>query len=352
MINVYYQTHINYVGGVETFIYELARLAFKEHRDLTIMYKTGDAKQIRRLRKYCRCVPLSKQPKPIKCERVFFNYGLDAIDDFEANEYIQLIHADFRDKSLKGYPLIQSDKITKYYAVSELVAESYRAITGRTDVEVLYNPISLDDEKKIMTLVTAQRMTVEKGVERLEAFAKELDAKHIPYVWHIFSDTHLSYKSENIMYHSPTLDIRKWIKHADYFVILSDTEAYCYGIVESLSLGTPVITTRLGILNEINVNDTNAIILDFDLSNLNVYEIYDKLGTFNIDYKPKKTKWLNVLQGESDYMPPKYVDILALQKYIDVEEDREIKPGEIYDVREERADKIVGLGYAEVIIKE
>jgi hypothetical protein len=42
----------------------------------------------------------------------------------------------------------------------------------------------------------------------------------------------------------PELNIRNYIADADYTVQLSDTEAYCYTMIESLLLKTPVIVTK------------------------------------------------------------------------------------------------------------
>lgn len=354
-INVFYQTHINYIGGVETFLYELARLSCRHKRDLTIIYRTGDYKQIQRLKKYCRTMSLDEVEKPIKCKRAFFNYGLDAISLIDAEEYIQLIHADFKDESLKNYPLIQSDKIDRYYSVSINNGNSYKELTGRNDIEVLYNPIYIDKEPRIMTLVTAQRMTGEKGCKRLEYMIEKLDNSNISYIWHIFSNTELSVKSENVVYHKPTLDIRKWIKYADYGVLLSDTEGFSYFAYESLCLGTPLIITKLPVLSELGCNSKNSIILEFDMSNLNVKDIYKKAGKFKFDYKQKDSEWLNILEGESTYVynAPNLVKLKAVQKYHDVLLDnRLIEIDTEYDVPEERAKKLVDLGFAEYIKDE
>ena len=144
MHNVFYQLHINSIGGIETFLYELARLSYKHKRDLTIVYRSGDPTQIARIRKYCRIVSLAEIEKPIKCHRAFFNYAVDAIDLFEADEYIQLIHADFKSDILQGWihnnP--QSDKITTRYAVSTNNKKSYEDVTGYAVKGVLYNPIN------------------------------------------------------------------------------------------------------------------------------------------------------------------------------------------------------------------
>lgn len=345
-INVFYQYNIYIIGGVETFLYELAKLSSNYKRDLTIVYRIGDAQQIARLKRYCRVIRYEDIEKPIKCKRAFFNYAVDIIDNVEADEYIQIVHVDFKSESLVDYPIVISDKITKYYAVSENNAKSFRELTGRDDIEVLYNPLTIEDEPRIMTLVSAQRLTSEKGGKRLEAVAKLLDDSNISYVWHIFSNDRLKYDSPNIIYHKITLDIRKWLKYADYTVLLSDTEGFPYTAYESLMLGTPLIITELPMLPELDVDETNSIVLKFDLSNLDVDEIYEKAGTFKFDYSAKPTKWLQLLKGKSTY-EFKLAKIVVTKDYFDIEEQRKVAVGDIYEVPMHRADYIVNKGFAE-----
>ena len=336
--NVFYQLHINNIGGIETFLYELARLANTNKRDLTIVYRSGDPVQIARIRKYCRIMSLNEIEKPIKCKKAFFNYAVDAIDLFEADEYIQLIHADFKSDILQGWihnnP--QSDKITTRYAVSSNNKKSYEEVTGYKVKGVLYNPINLDDEPRIMTLVSAQRMSPEKGVERIKTLVKMLDKAKIPYVWHIFADNPVPMDSENVMYHKPTLDVRKWFKYADYVVLLSDTEGFPYTAYESLCLGTPVILTPLLMLDELGATPNNSVILDFDMQNVDVHEIYEKAGKLKFKYEKKPDGWLNLLLGESDYS---YTTVMvkAIHTYFDTQLGTKIEVGEEYEVSEERA---------------
>lgn len=345
MINVFYQYNLNIIGGIETFLYELARLCSENKRDLTIVYRIGDDKQVRRLRKYCRCVSYKEIEKPIRCKKAFFNYALDIIDDIEAEEYIQLVHADFKSEILKGYPLLQSEKITKYYAVSKNNAKSFFELTGKK-IDVIYNPLTLDDEPKIMTLVSAQRLTKEKGPKRLEKLINELEKHNIPYVWHIFSNDRLSIETENVVYHKPTLDIRRWLKYADYVVLLSDTEGFPYTAYESLGLGTPLIITKLPILSELGANANNSITLDFDLSNLDVWDIYNRAGTFKFSYKLKDKKWLDLIKGESTYVPPTTVLIKVVNTYFSTVLGRELEINETIECERERAKLIVDKGFA------
>ena len=319
-INCFYQNNLCVIGGVETFLYDLAKLASVNKRDLTVFYSIGDHKQIARLKKYCRVLQIDEVEKPIKCKKAFFNYNVDPINYFEAEEYIQIVHADFQSQILKdwNYVPMPSNKITKYYAVSKNNAKSFKELTGK-DIEVLYNPINIEDEPRVMTIISAQRTSPEKGGKRLEYLIRQLDLHKIPYVWHHFSQQRFHIDSPNVMYHEPDLDIRKWIKYADYMVLLSDTEGFPYSAYESLCLGTPLIVTRLPVLDDLGANDTNAIILDFDMSNLDVDEIYEKAGTFKFEYKQKPNKWLELIKGKSTYtyIEPTTISIQATLDYTD-----------------------------------
>lgn len=348
--NVFYQLHINNIGGIETFLYELARLSFENKRDLTIVYRSGDPTQIARIRKYCRIVPLSEIEKPIKCHRAFFNYAVDAIDLFEADEYIQLIHADFKSDILKDWihKNPQSDKITTRYAVSTNNKKSYEEVTGYPVKGVLYNPIHIDEEPRIMTLVSAQRMSAEKGVNRIKKLVQLLDKANIPYVWHIFADNPVPMNSENVVYHKATLDIRKWLKYADYTVLLSDTEGFPYTIYESLCLGTPVIVTPLLMLDELGADKTNSIVVDFDMANVDVEEIYKKAGTLKFKYEPKPDGWLKLIPEKGEY---KYtlVSVKVTADYFDTALNKRMSVGDIVEVSNERAKILADNNVAEII---
>lgn len=58
----------------------------------------------------------------------------------------------------------------------------------------------------------------------------------IPYLWIIFTNDSATIKNPNIIYMQPRLDIIDYIANADYLVQLSDCEAYCYSVVESLTV--------------------------------------------------------------------------------------------------------------------
>lgn len=85
--NIYYFKKINGIGGTEQFLYEIAK-KYKDY-DITIVYDEIDEDQYKRLSKLVRCIQHQKGHK-IKCNKAFFNFNIDAIDDIEANQYFLL----------------------------------------------------------------------------------------------------------------------------------------------------------------------------------------------------------------------------------------------------------------------
>lgn len=328
MKNCFYFRYINKIGGIEQFYYYLAK-KYNDY-DITIIYNDGDYNQIKRLSKLVRCIKYKGQK--IKCDKIFFNYNLEIIDNVEANEYIQIAHGDYKSSGVK--PNTHA-KIDKYLGVSQLVCDTYKEITGY-DTELCYNPIEIDKPKKILNLISATRLTYEKGKSRIEKLASMLDKANIPYLWLIFTDDTKVINNPNIIYMKPRLDIINYIANADYLVQLSDNEGYCYSVVESLCVGTPVIVTDMPVMKEIGVNKTNGFILDFELNNVDLNAIYKGLPKF--EYKPKEDNYKKLLiKSKSDYEPNKKVKVKCIQDYNDIELNKEIKRDEEYIIDLSRA---------------
>ena len=299
MKNVFYFQHINVIGGIETFFYEIARKYCKSY-DITIFHKTGDKEQIERLKKYVNVVRYTGQK--IECEKCFFNFNLEVIDNVVAKEYIQIIHGDYKAMGIKPQT---HPKITKYISVSEIVAKSLKEMTGYEST-IIYNPIKVDRPKKVLFLLSATRLTKEKGKNRMIKLGNMLNNAGIPYIWLVFTNDTKAIENQNIIYMKPRLDIRDYIAKSDYFVQLSDNEAYCYSVIEALSLGTPAIVTDVPVFKELGLNETNSFTLDFELSNVDINAIYNK--EFDFKYTAPKTAWgKELVRGKSSYNPKEVV---------------------------------------------
>lgn len=300
--NLYYFYTISKIGGIETFFYQLAK-KYQDY-DLTIVYRNADPDQLKRLRKYVRCIPYTGQT--FECERAFFNFNTDIIDNVKAKEYILVVHGDYKAMmqqgqlaSTPGHP-----KINKYIGVSKNACKAFTEITGKP-CELCYNPIDIEKPKRVLNLISATRLTREKGKGRMEIFAKALDNAGIPYIWTVFTNDTEAIKNPNIIYMTPRLDITNYIANADYLVQLSDNEGYCYSVIEALSMGVPVITTPCPVFEELGIrNKENGYILPFDMKEIPIEDIYNKIPKFT--YAPPQDDWDKfLLKGETTYLKDK-----------------------------------------------
>ena len=314
--NVFYVSHINIIGGIETFLYELVKKY--QDKDITIMYSNpkSDIKQIQRYRKYARVIKIDERQK-IKCKKLFISYQAN-IDMFEADEIIYLIHADYKAQKLLPN---NDERIDKYYAVSKTAAKSYEEISGKK-VEVCYNPLTIEEPKRVLKLISATRLTKEKGLDRMKILIKLLEENNIPFLWLIFTNRTDAINNSNVVYMKPRLDIRGYIKEADYLVQLSDCEAMCYSVCEALELKTPVIVTDLAVFKELGIkNKRDGYILGLDMKNVPINDIYNNIPN-NIDYKTPADIYDKLLtKNKKTYNGEQQVYVKAIRSYYDIEEN-------------------------------
>lgn len=338
--NIFYFENINSIGGVETFFYYLAKKYNKY--DIAIVYKFANARQLNRLQKYVKCIQDNQSIK-YECENVFFNYSTHIINRVKANKYYQIIHADY--KKQKITPII-NPKITNYIGVSEEVCKSFKDLTG-IECELCYNPLFVDEPKKVLRLISASRLTKEKGKERIERLSKILDKKSVNYLWTIFTDDKNAIDNPNIIYVKPKLNIIDYINDSDFLVQLSSSEAYCYAVVESLMVKTPVIVTNLDVYNEIGLDDSNSIKLDLDFDDIDLDKLNKK---YNFIYNPKEdiySKFLDKTKSKYKEVGDMQYKVRALSTYKELGvTDNQLgcipEEGTEFDVTKERLDLLLG----------
>lgn len=345
--NIYYFDHICAIGGTETFLYELAKKY--KNIDLTIVYKDADPTQLARLKQYVRCIKYTGQK--LKCKKIFFNYHFDIIDNVEAKEYIFVAHGDY-EALKKTIPTLKPPthpKITKYIAVSQNAAKSFTKFTGKP-CEVCYNPYTYEKPKKQLKLISATRLTKEKGKNRIIALANLLDKEKIDYIWTIYTTDKKAIQNPHIVYKQPVIDISKYIAEADYLVQLSDNEGFCYSVIEALSMGVPVIVTPCPVFKEFNLQDgINSYTVPFDMQNIDVKKFLNIPKNFK--FIPPKDSWDKYLDNvPSTYDKEKNATYLveALPIY---QEGKKITDsqlghvpyiGERWEVNKERLDVLLG----------
>ena len=343
--NVIYFPSFYIVGGVETYCYEMA-LKYGKDYDLTIVYQAGDPKQMQRLREVTRVVKFREGDKII-CDVFMFGWGWDILDSVEAKEYVQTYHADFK---ARGIAPCMDERVTKRFGVAENTTVSIREHFP-IEVETMYNPYTVKKPRKVLNLISATRLSPDKGYNRMLKLAEALEKADIPYIWTIYTDRPKDTGHSSMVCLKPSLDILDFIANADYLVQLSDSEGYSYSIVEALSVGTPVICTEFGVAAEQGVeNGKTGFILPFDMSNIPVEEIYKGVKKFK--YEPRESHYEEILspgKSEYKYSEDDIVTIKVLENFFDLEREEMAIKGTTYEVKRKRGSYLEGRGLAEIM---
>ena len=307
---IFYIKSFNIIGGVEQWMYYIAK-HYGKTKDFIVLYRDGDRGQIERLARKCKVMIYNGEK--VKCENAIFCYGFDIINNIEATNYYHFIHGNM-EAVRKIYPtmdMLPAPQVTKQYSVSKITRDGYKKIYN-VDTEVFYNIVDIEkipkapraeENPRKLKLITASRLRdAIKGFDYMEIIAHKLQEENIPYEWLCFSDKPDKEINGNFTFLKPNLDITPYIANSDYLVQTSRDESYGYSIVESLMLDVPVIVMNIPVLEELGIKDkVHGYILDFDMSNLNVKDIYENIPIIK-DYKPPMDfdKWEDILGEDTE----------------------------------------------------
>lgn len=346
--NVIYFPSFNVIGGVETFCYEMA-VKYGRDYDITIVYRWGDPQQMDKIASVARVIRFNDGDK-IECEVFIFGWGWDILDSVEAKKYIQTFHADYINRKLNPSP---SPKITHRFGVAENTTKGIREhYDWAKDIQTMYNPYTPKKTKKLLRLISATRLTPEKGYNRMLKLCEELDKAEIPFIWLVFSDQPKVPPHPNMIVLPPKVDgIDDYIKDAHYLVQLSDTEGYSYSIVQALSLSVPVIATDFAVAREQGIVDgKTGFILPMDMSRIPIKEIYKGVPKFT--WTPPESHYETVLaKGKCDYDKElnREVTLRAKIHFLDIEANVHRYPGDEWKATYKRGMHLENLNLAEVV---
>lgn len=296
---IVYATGLIRIGGVETFVYNWCK-NLAPYYDIMVLYNEIHPDQLSRLQKICVCEKNDKN-KRYECDLVLYStaWGISP-DNIFAKKYWQMIHANYEEMQIRmpDFKYIQYPRTQKHIAVSQIVANAFKRLYG-IDCKVMYNML---DEEPMLRLVTASRLSKEKGYERMKKMAKMLKDAGIKFEWRIYTDLNLysTVKVDlmpypEIKYLEPTYNVRDIMRWADYVVQLSDTEGNCLSVNEALFYGVPVITTDYDSARECVTDGVNGFILNMDLSNFDIKKVMEK--PYQLKYTPHTTTkdWIKLI---------------------------------------------------------
>lgn len=321
---ILYHTNPLQFGGVDTFDYNFCK-KMRDKYNILFLYKDGNLDTIRRLQKLNIEVEKYNRNKKYVCDICLLASAWGGYPETviaKTGRYIQMIHADYIRAKETGFAYEKWHKTTEYVAVGKHVTSVFKKLYPKEKVTTIYN--ILDDKQEthhILKLVSATRVSKEKGYDRMLKLAQALKKRNIKFRWIIFTDLELyqqkPFDLEEIVYMKPSHDIFDYIVEADYGVQLSDTEGYCYFVNECLQYGTPVISTNYPSSYESIEDGVNGYLLDMDLSNLDIDKIVNNIpNKFKYIEKGNTTDWTKLFNKRVSILKTEF-KVIALKDYYD-----------------------------------
>ena len=276
--------------------------------DITLLYDDLKEEVLKNFKKHFRCIKYDNCIN-YTCDRLIVTFSTYYYPNniFPLEENYVFIHGNMSDyDNVIKYINNGDDIYTKYIAVSKTAALKAIGYFPTRNIEYIYNPILINDVKPHLNLVSAQRSSDIKKTNRIKIFAEVLDELDIPYTWNVFTDKNEGTNKNGLIYRNRVLDTLPYIDNADYFVLLSDSEACPYCILEALNLNTKIIVTPLEVYDELGVkNEENAFIVPFEYFEENNRK---ELKEFILKIYNEKNKEFNYWYGEERY--ERYKEIL------------------------------------------
>lgn len=297
--NAYYK-NIIYIGdgcrglfnGYISWINNLGRCFGKKY-DVTILYDQMHHKTFKTISKYFKCIERKNDINYV-CDRLLVTYSTYFYPKniFTLDQNYLFIHGNMSDyENTKKYT---DDVFSHYIAVSKVSAEKAVGYFPTKNIEHIINPYKLDKElvKPHLKLTSAFRYCDVKKPERVEKMAKIMTDLEIPYTWNLFTDKKENTNVGGLIYRNRTANPLPYIQDSDYFVLLSDSEAMPYCILEALAVNTKVVVTPLEAYDELGLkNDENATIIPFEYFDDNNEELLKGIIKKMYEEKEKKVKY-------------------------------------------------------------
>ena len=275
---IIYFTDIHVIGGIETWIQNLSK-----DYEFSVVYDTANKERLEKF-KSLGIETIKNVGQPIECNTLIFMLWSDKAQIKAKNKYL-FIHGIYTEP-------VEIPEHDKIYAVSKVSAEAFEKVSGEP-VEVLYNPVEIEPTIKPIVLGVFSRLSNEKGKWRIKHLIEKLEALKKPYLMLVFTDLPFE-ESEHVKMIKPEMNPTGWMQICDYIVQLSDTEAGSLTIQEALKLGKPLIVTELPMLKEFGIDKTNAKILKFDMSNLDIEDLWN-IPVVNWK-EPKSKEWDRIMK--------------------------------------------------------
>lgn len=285
-------------NGYISWILNLGR-CFSKKYEITILYDHMPDQTRDVISKYFKCIQRERKINYV-ADILFTTYSTYYYPKniYALEENSLFIHGNMSDYDYTS-PYVD-DIYTNYIGVSKTAAKKAKGYFPTKHIKSIVNPFKLDKEllKPHLKLTSALRYSTEKAPERIEYMGRLLDELGIPYTWNVFTDQKENTNESNgLIFRSRIYNPLPFINDCDYFVLLSNSEAMPYCILEALACNKKLIVTPLPAYKELGLrNGKGAFMIPFEYFEeqnkeklkkliLKIYKEKDKKTTYKLDEK-------------------------------------------------------------------
>jgi len=303
-----YQNFLNVIGGIETADYNLAK-TFQE-RKIKFVFRSGDLGQMLRLAEFCE-VEIDDGQKNFETDvLILANYDSYPLvkGRVKAKKIYQQVHADWTNMrkmpQWANFVWAPDDDVDRVLAVSGTVVQALRTAFNAPIESVLVPNIPRPVEDEFRTFLTLSRLTAEKGADLIVRMVDRFHQERRKFLWIIsatISDSQIDKRlgdDESVVFVKPSAENSAMVKSVDYLVQLSKNESYCYSVHEALSVGTPVIGTKIPEIEKVVKDGENGYLVGQNLEGLDAEAIFTKKPVFKPLVEKIDPIWEKVLGGE------------------------------------------------------
>lgn len=306
-----------YYGGIEQSLSSLLEMINSNKMVVTHrkQYFTQQS-VVDRIAKQCEIINTDEieQINPEICIFAGLIFDYETIfQKIKAKKYIGWVHFIPTEQAIFENMLLYPEyynKIDMWVCVSETAKRGLLKLIPNANVRVIHNvidenrvkqmsqiPININAPKNAIKFVTSSRLSEEKGIYEGIELCKRFEEAKIPYVWYLIGggiDTDVinaindAKQKYNIITPGYLQNPYNIIKQCDYGLLLSKNESWSIFVDECHILGIPTITTNFDAIYERENIEKYGIIINEDLSNLDINKIIEKKDILKNNLKSYK----------------------------------------------------------------
>lgn len=305
-----YQSWLLTVGGVETATRNLLK-AFPDANFTLVINGNGSvsAKGVAELAKLCDVI-IDDGEQEYECGTLILNHYTSApeiLDRVKAKKVYQMVHSDFGSLcdigSFRQLDWKPDPRVDKVITVSETAQKGLKTRFG-VDSVVVPNILLSADQNAVTTFLVASRATSEKGMDWTLDLFDRFDQADKNYRVILCTDManapqpirNRIYANERIVVIDNDSHATDFLRMADYLVMLSRGESWCYSVHEALAAGVPVLASAIPEFEKvIKPGENGYIIKHVKATDIDV--IFDEIPRFKPAEEKISPLWQKVLGG-------------------------------------------------------